>query len=82
MGCPYLDNQVDIEAELLRNALHQGKIFRLRLDVLPEEYVITLQHSPVVHHLFSVHIRHAAQECKGMSFCVFKLPSRIFGKRT
>lgn len=75
MGCPYLDNQIDTDAELVRNALHQAKIFRPRLDVFafPEEYVITRHHFSqehylAVHHLFSVHLRHATWKCKGMSF--------------
>ncbi|XP_062287204.1 putative nuclease HARBI1 [Scomber scombrus] len=42
MGCPYILNPIDIEAEIIRNALRRERIIRPRLDVLalPEEYLL------------------------------------------
>ena len=41
MDCPFIPNPIDIEAQLIRNALRRERIFRPRLDVLsfPEEYL-------------------------------------------
>ena len=41
LACPFLRNQVDIEAVIIRNALRRERIFRPRLDILsfPEEYL-------------------------------------------
>ena len=41
MDCPFIPNPIDIEAQLIRNALRCERIFQPRLDVLsfPEEYL-------------------------------------------
>ncbi len=41
MGCPYVGNPIEIEAQLIRIALRRERIFRPRLDVLsfPNEYL-------------------------------------------
>ncbi|XP_030253201.1 putative nuclease HARBI1 [Sparus aurata] len=41
MDCPFIPNLIDIEAQLIRNALRRKRIFQPRLDILsfPEEYL-------------------------------------------
>ncbi|XP_036406883.1 putative nuclease HARBI1 [Megalops cyprinoides] len=42
MGCPFMRNPIDIEAELIHAALRQERVLRPRVDILsfPDEYLI------------------------------------------
>ncbi len=41
MACPFIPNPIDIEAQIIRDALRRERIFRPRLDILsfPDEYL-------------------------------------------
>ncbi|XP_061117889.1 putative nuclease HARBI1 [Conger conger] len=63
MACPFLENPVDIGAQIIRKALHRERVIRPRIDILAQEhlherYRFSKQFIIYINNLLEPHISH------------------------